>query len=482
METQSHTATETTAARQLKFFNLPLHDYVDEFVQRKPKYVFKHYGKKDWRTVNKPLADPAIQAHLEGKYCIGTVAPWYPKYAIFDLDDVTRELAEQVRDDLKLDSTNSMICSSESRDSYHIVTRVLYNGNPLSRYRLNQVLKDTVAHFSDKWEKRIEVYPLKGKAVRLPFGKHQNCLDPKYRWLSTWESKLYWFKKLNEVDLASMPYHQMVFDLKIPADPEIKLVRSKDIASQSLTSEAEFLLTHGLQAKDTRYYSEYRILLYLWRKNTDLKDAIDIVWKWIQKKHNGFSDKLLKYPRTVREEIKRQAFYVYTTNEFTRVYPDTIHNGHNGYITEPDIRDIVQICNGNLPRMRFTFQLIKYSYPRRHRAGISIHRDKFVHWSSKRTYNKYLNELNAKGLLKRGKSYVDTKLAKDTGMIATAKKIFLTWKYRDSNQAILIDGRSIDGFEDTLAHLYKPDEFKCLIRAAGCNKFVSRDLLTSVYG
>ena len=98
-----------------------LRDYIDTFIQRLPRYGVK--GKKGWYSLNKPLTDKAIKAHLDKKRIIGVLAKWYPEFAIIDIDDRPIEFVDELRAELGLDKANSMLMSSESPNSYHLLFR-----------------------------------------------------------------------------------------------------------------------------------------------------------------------------------------------------------------------------------------------------------------------------------------------------------------------------------------------------------------------
>lgn len=90
-------------------------DYKGTFVQRHPNYGVR--VNKKWSRTHYPLADPAIKDHLAQRYTVGGLAPWYPQFAILDIDDKDRAFAEAIRAELGLDENNSMLLASESADS-----------------------------------------------------------------------------------------------------------------------------------------------------------------------------------------------------------------------------------------------------------------------------------------------------------------------------------------------------------------------------
>ena len=62
-------------------------------------------------------------------------------------------------------------------------------------------------------------------------------------------------------------------------------------------------------------------------------------------------------------EIEHQAAWVYERYDLASVCPDSTHNLHKGYITKPDIDEIIKAGGGSLPRMRYLFHLVRHTYP-----------------------------------------------------------------------------------------------------------------------
>lgn len=441
-------------------------DYL-ELVQRIPKYATKPIGRGRWRTKKKPLSDIPIKAHLAGKYAVGILGKWYPEYAILDIDSRTRREVDEIRETLGLDELNSMLIKSESEDSFHIIFSPEYHGKPPT---LN-LLKDSFVEFCRS--KRIEIYPQRRRVIRLPFGPHQPLLDIEYVRLDSWKEKFYRFQKLNPFDLGSVKYHQLIFDFE-PGPGKLLL-------PTNIFEEAQDLLDHGLQFPSSRHDSQGLILFYLWRKNIPVENAIEIVWDWINEKDNGFSKDILRSPRYVRKDIESQAHWTWNKYQASQVYPDSTHKKHHGYITEPDIPDIIEATRGSLPRMKFLYNLIKFAYPRRHRKFIPYHTDRLIEWSSDRTYQKYLNEFENKGITKRGTSYLAESFSGSRGF---AKSIKLHWKFRGSNEAIMYEGRSIETFGKAIKFRFKdkPDEFRQLLIKAGVKRTTAIEMINSIWG
>lgn len=438
--------------------NTDLHNYIHTFIQRHPRYAVKQKNGH-WRTKNKPLSDRPIKAHLAGQYYVGVVGKWYPSFAVLDFDDWKREDVERIRDTLRLDDTNSMLCASESPDSYHNLIRPEYRGRPPTLRLFNDAFSNFVRVHG------LETYPKRRKVIRLPFGAGQDCLDPLYASLDTWEDKLYRFEKLDAFNLSSIPMRQLDFDFEVRTEP-------LNTDRFSTFDEGRELYQYGLQYPASRHHSQFKVLYYLWRLNTDQADAERVVWIWIKKNHNGYSKEIHRDPNAVKKDIESQASWLYSKYEHANVYPDETHNGFHGYITEPDLRDIIRLTGGSLPKMKFLFHLIKYANPRRHRLFIDIHRNLYVEWASKDSYMKRLNESASNGILRRYDSYL---------VGHCSKSIKINWPWRTSSDAVLSNGRSIDTLKSTLRTLYKADELRQLLVSAGVNRKAVYDVIEAVF-
>jgi hypothetical protein len=418
----------------------PFRSYTDLFVQRIPHYAVK--VGRSWTTKNKPLSDTPIAAHLLGKYAVAVLGKWYPEFSILDIDDRPRGTVDEIRERLELNDKNSMLFTSESADSYHILLRPEYHEKPPTVRLLNNAFRS----FCDLHQ--VEVYPQPGHAVRLPFGPAQLPLDLEYSGLGTWQDKLYWFQKLNEFDITTIRGQQFNFDFTIAQKP----------ALPTLTEDGQYLLEHGLQGPGSRHEAQFKVIYSLWRRNVPIDTARELTFSWIRRKHNGFSRDILRSPGAVRKEIERQTAHVYEKYELTKTYPDSTHNLYNGFITKPDLEDIIRIAHGSFPRMRFLFNLVKFYYPRRFRTFVGVHKDRLLGWTDQRTYLKYLGELEEKGIVKRSSAYQPRLFS---------KAIRLNWPFRGSSEAVLYDGRAIETFGGTVKTVFKPGDFRTLIEAAG---------------
>jgi hypothetical protein len=429
--------------------------YADLFVQRIPHYAVKK--SRSWTTKNKPLSDRPVQAHLAGRYAVAVLGKWYPEFGILDIDDRPRGTMEEIRGMLNLDDKNSMLFASESPDSYHVLLKPEYKEKPPTVRLLNDAFQNFCAL------QRIEIYPQAARPIRLPFGPRQEPLDYEYSCLKDWQSKLYWFQKLDSFDIKTVRGQQFLLDLELSKKPPIPTL---------LEDNPETLFQYGLQTPGSRHFSQFKILYWLWRQNVPRQTAFEMTLAWITKHHNGFSKDILRHPKAVKAEIARQAAYIYDKYELAKIYPDSTHNLFNGFIAKPDIENIVRIARGSLPRMRFLFHLVKFCYPRRFRTFVPVHTDRLIEWASHQTYNKYLQEFEAQGLLKRGSAY-------QTGLFSKAIK--LEWPFKTSSEAVLYDGRSIETFEQTAKTVFKPGEMRELIESAGASVPWSYKIIKNIW-
>lgn len=415
--------------------------YIENFIQRRPRYAVKQIGKKPWKTKKKPLSDRPIKAHLNGQYYVGVLGKWYPGFAVLDIDGKGKDNAEEIREKFKLNIDNSMLNTSESPGSYHLLFPVSYNNKPPTIKLLNEALGPYAR------EHGVEIYPQPNKPIRLPFGRNQKMADFEFVHLDSWQEKLFWYTKLDPLDLRDIPNQQLSLDLNIKPDN----------GKISTYEEGKFLYEHGLIEKHSRHDSQFKVLYFLWRHNIPIQNSIEMTWYWIRDKHNNNSEQILTNPRQVKKEIIRQANWIYANYDLSGIYPDEIHNIYKGYLTKSDIERIIHISKAGLPKSKFLFNLIKYCYPRRHRGFIRIHSNFLREWSF-RNYQMYIEELQEFGIIKRYGSYkVDS----------YSKSISINWNFRDTSLAIITDNRAPETFEETIRASYKPEEFRELLIKAG---------------
>jgi hypothetical protein len=421
--------------------------YKNTFIQRKPRYgVQTKPGSKKWSTRHFALHDNEIEKHLiTQEQHIACIGQWYPKFLVWDLDRVTPEKIDEVKYNLALTGSQFLLCSSLSPDSYHLITVPEYNSEPTTLYKLNRIVQPWAA------ANNIEAYPQQNKPFRSPFGKGQRIIDEMGALDETWEQQLHWFDKLDPFDLSTIANHQMPLAFRPEDNFENKIPKTLFD-----TSNAQDLFENGLQGFNTRDSSQFELVRYLWRANFTREATHATIWDWIKKKHNGFSEGYPKDPKRVYRHIGDQTKQYFNYMLRGRVYPDQIQTSHQGYICKSDLINIVELAQGSLPRIRFGFNLVKFMNPRQHRDDVTVSRSLLRKWSSNKTYLKHIQFLDSKGLLTRGNDYSRIEHA--------SKSLKLTWDYQKESDGIFYEGRAIQDLEKAVATIFKPEEFRGLLR------------------
>ncbi|MBA7689324.1 hypothetical protein ES703_97830 [subsurface metagenome] len=226
---------------------------------------------------------------------------------------------------------------------------------------------------------------------------------------------------------------------------------------------------NGLVERGTRYDAQAHVIYYFFRRNTPPETNLELTYQWIKKKHNGFSDAINggRYQR-IKNEIRKQVKWFYKNFEMIEYLPDSVHNEYNGYITKPDLVEIVRICGGNLPRSRFVSKLIQYANPRQSRPYVRIHSDTLKDWSSKENYLKYLKELEEKGIIKRSNAYLSGTYSKAIS--------FPGWTFRGKEKGIYKDERTPKTYDETVRIAFEnPRDYGALLRSTGITRQASYD-------
>jgi hypothetical protein len=444
--------------------NDQIREYVDTFVQRRPWHLEKDplFG---WFQVDRALGDRLVSDHLIGRKTVGSLGPWYPEYGIIDVDDTGYEEVERFREELGMDSSNSMLSESESPDSWHILYRPVYREKPATRRLLQRIMSRVADQYG------VEHYPRAQKGVRLPFGPRQRLVDLDYAHLRRPYDKLWWFWKLDEYELGNVS-HQIKQHELFDSTAMDKPAGHERAGNMPLLEEGRELLEHGLQETGSRHEAQFKVLYVLWRQNMGPEEAVETCWNWIQNGHNGFSQDILTRPDVVRSEIERQAQSLW---RWTNVYPDKTHNYYHGYLTAPDIPEILSWARGSLPRARLLFGIVRYSYPRRIRESVRIHSDKLKEWGSRRTYLQYIDEFKRQGLIERVNG------RRDYAEGQYSKELHLHWPYRSSKDAVLVDGRSPGSLEETMRAVYEPRDARVVLLQSGMQRRMVNYFMDRVY-
>ena len=62
-----------------------------------------------------------------------------------------------------------------------------------------------------------------------------------------------------------------------------------------------------------------------------------------------------------------------------------------------------------------------------------------------------------------------------------SKSLKLSWDFKTADESVLFEGRSVDTFEDTVKTMFKPDEFKAMLRGAGADRRAVYRVVKGVY-
>jgi hypothetical protein len=432
------------------------------FTSYKETFGLAHSGRHTrkriggtWFSVSGPVPTSLLYKTLvTGEESAGVLSRWYPKYMIIDFDDVPLSRVEEIRKFCQLDDTNSAIHPSESKDSYHVIVSVMHRHKPITYAYLKMVTQRFVARYG------VEIYPQERRTIRLPFGPSRPILGREE--LAEWYEKLESFLQLEPYDVGWIPRSQGVLDLSIPTG-EVTLMSPRT---------ASDLWQEGLQRPRTRHISQLTLLNWFHRMNEHKKKAIKQVWWWVQHKHNGHSRKVNKGAwDLIWAEILRQADYIYEGRHQQGIWPDEIHNSTVGFVTKPDIVEIIKRCKGRHREMKFFYKVVQYHNPRRHRSFVNIHTDLLREWGGS-YYREYLKRWESGRYLKRG-HYKPGEFARSI--------VLQGWNPQSRETAVKWGERSIVGFDEGVRITFEPWEFRSLLESVGVERTTRHKMVNRLF-
>jgi hypothetical protein len=373
--------------------------YLNYFCQRYDSYAIQslpkikkvkgQYGKyeeveefREWRTAlnkdksYKQLNDNVIyNGHLMKKYWGGIKAGECLSFGLSDIDIEDKleqqKAIEYIVNKLQVNQNQFLYlypCTSP-RGRLHLLFKVQYKGYPVHYSLFRKKLRDAVKPF--------ELYPDYWNYMRLPFGYKQTTLiyndlaetlTPKHN--LTWQEQLYYFDKLEPIELSTLPFVNEVSDKKDKA-----IAKKVELTSLSVGKE---LFENGLQMANSRHDSQLQVLIYLYRLNCNMQQAIFLTQRWIKEKHNGYSKQINRGKWDfVYKDIEGQGKWIEEHLIITRQFPDHIHNNYEGYCCIDDLllnREITQsLLNGSILKNENPYivasrvhKLIEYVRPRQH--------------------------------------------------------------------------------------------------------------------
>lgn len=369
-------------------------DYKTSFVRDfVGPYAIQHPGKR-WSTRYRPVSDPLIRGHLDGKYWVATKAPWYPRFAYVDLDHPSEDTLERVVRGLGLSDGQYHVCTSPSfkdTGNVHLIFAPRYRDEPATKKLMDTILQPRVEHAGGA------LYPQTRRKFRLPFGRDQYILDVVDGLICAplpyeWREALRWVSQVEPLALEEFP-HQLELRLSSPADHWAK------------RKDAETLLEHGLLSPGTRHDACLTLAIYFFRLNWDISDTRAKTKRWIKTQHNGFSKEVNRGRwRIVRDEIDQISYWVYDKYGRGAVYPDTTHN-IEAWITPKDMEFIGEVFPGSVVNQRRLFKLISYYRPRSVYPWVFIPRWRWFEIADHRSYQAFRADLENRGLLESNHHY-----------------------------------------------------------------------------
>ena len=401
-------------------------------------YGFKKPGK-EWVTRHKPISDPLINAHLNGDYWIAAKAAWYPSFYYLDVDDPESGDVERIIDNLGLSEGQYQLMTSPSYSetrSLHLALRLEHN-EKLPTYRLGyEALSNAIG-------RRCEVYPQLKRKFRLPFGRGQFLIGQNGQVLDhlSWQTAMYWLDKLDPILVESLRYQE---SLAFPSS-----VKDEDNPRIWMTQEqTKELYENGLQAFNTRHYSQWEIAVALFRKNLLPQQAVEEIKKWIRKKHNGFSKSVNKGNwRQIDAEIERQVKWIWDN---FRTYPDSTNNLDGG-LTRADLKFVVDVYPGDVVNQKRLCALVNYYRPRAHHGFVYIPQRIWRNEiANDRTYQSFIQDLESKELLKANNSY---RHIEGRPELSYSRKYHLLLP-PSSGDVIQRDGRNVHDYYEALSLIF----------------------------
>ncbi len=442
----------------------PIQQFQQEFTQPFPLYGTK--GCHGWRQVPRTLKYEVCHDHLKGQRIIGTLGRWYPKYGILDIDNKPFDQVIRICSDIGFNTTNSIIFTSESANSYHIYFKPMKDGKLV-----------TLNYFKACFElleqtQNLEFYPKAFRLIRLPFSRGISCVNAAGLLESiSYEQGLQRLEMLQEFDLACLPHApDHVFSL-----PHTQLFHAKDISFGNMQGWMAQGLTYwneGLQSPGTRLEATKRVIYFFWRNNVPLDETIQYTKEWLKKKNNGYSKDYLKHRNTVYKQIEELCHWMYDHFMQNYTLPDSAHLLDKGFLSQSAVEQAIIITKGNVPRLRFLTQLMGYYAPRQQRDLVSVHSHRLREWSSATNANKFLLELQTQGILERQHAYRADHFA---------KKIRFLIPSSQPHEMLLQGDRPAETLEELLPLAMSPDKYKRLLTQLNVKPTTIQKQLNTLY-
>ncbi|NIZ41555.1 winged helix-turn-helix domain-containing protein (plasmid) [Entomospira entomophila] len=372
-------------------------DYQYNLTQPYPSYAEK--GKHGWKTIHKALGLRVVELHLEQKAIIATRGRYYPTFGILDIDNRSFAEVEKIRRHIGLNNTNSLIFSSESKDSYHVYFKPTRGGRVVTLDYYYQAISHALQAY------KLEIYPQSQRYIRLPLGKGQHIVEEGVPHGISYQAGYERLKALADFNLETLPlfyFEPTVIQYK-QLSPTITLPKKH----LGWKEDGLKCLNEGITAFGTRLEATKRVIYFFWYQNIPIKTTIEATKKWIKEKHNHKSKDFSTHPRKVYKQIEELVHWMYQHFDRQNILPISAHLINNGYLTQELVDTALDATQANLPILRFYLRLLAYIAPRQMEGRyVSVHSDRLIDWSSRRSYLIYVNELQRKNLLIRNDDYI----------------------------------------------------------------------------
>lgn len=448
------------------------------FVGHPRGHIISHRSG-EWITEHTPPSDSLILDHLSGKKWGGSRYQKYTRTGIFDFDDKSSDEVLETRSIINYTPENSMVCTSVSKDSYHLLIPFTFDGPPVLITLVQSVFKPYVRMGL------FELFPQPNQGCRWPFGKDQIPLDEGCRHLFNWEDQLDYFCSLKINPLVLPPYEQQELDLgpDIPGAHHRSHVTPVlfDFPSREKTrpytfchsdEEALDIIENGPPGPGTRNMATFDMLLFFRKQGVSRDDAIQRTIEVIRTKHRGLSKDWLRNPQRVINHIKDQAKRVDDYFIKRGILPTDIHCSEREFITKAYISSSLEHCDIKWPHAKSIMRFIRYYSTRKHRELVRIHCDILKNGNHDGFYLKVITSLETQGVGKRGADYCPGHYS---------KYLILDLPVSNPADAIYFNGRLARTLDEAIMGAYTRSEARQLLRDAGFPRKNAEKIVLRIY-
>lgn len=351
---------------------------------------------ESWYIRKRPkwLTDNMLSGMLHDKqYWLGCYGGYYPKFGLIDMDAPEPGKVEKVIKALGLRQSQFKILSSPSYmmdGSCHIYFKPRINDKPPAQNMLTDILYPIVKTYN------VESYPARRRIIRLPFGKDQGILDENGQPLNYSLSRsMDYLEKIDDWDISGIDFSPLLPFQKKANEKVLRTFNRKYLSE---------LWREGLQSRGTRHDTLLQLSFLLYRDNITQDKAVSILFDWIRKNHNGYSQEINKGRLdVVKRDIQNIIAWTWERFSESSAYPDQTLNNEYA-ITREDIELIARTYPKKLSWQKRLFNFLKYWRPRESRDRVCIHRNRWFEIAGHH-YMDFQRDLMKRGMLDKDPSY-----------------------------------------------------------------------------